>query len=1060
MSTFYVDAALSGTGHAGTDVDPFSIAEMVTSFNATSNNIYQIKNSSATLTLNLTNVNAGHVLTNWISNQPWRIHTNYVNLPAGSTVQNGIIKTESDSNFAGNIYNCYFEASVGWSHFKAAIVKGCILRTDTYFWDYVSGAPTQIFDSILIGTPGGGSGTCQITNSACTTSTTTAFAVRNNCQFGWTAPTMPAWNAAMASFDYPTLTAGINTPPQPGNPPYTGYEKELFGNTRPGIGTGYSSIVYYTVSFNTNGGSAVDSQSIPYNQTCSQPTNPTKTGYIFSGWYSDAGLTNQFNFTTQIVTDTTLYVKWESAFSGGTGTINDPYQISTIQQLNIVREFPNSSYILMNDLDLGQATQEGGQYWNNGQGWMSIGKNTVIFSGNFDGNNKKISNMYSTINGLFYNVNGSIIKNLGLENVNIPSTDGQAGMLVGNISTSIVTNCYAKGNIFGNSYTGGLVGNSFSVYYTNCFTEGSVTGVDNVGGLVGIVDGNNQSTIDSCHSVANVTGQSLLGGLIGYATNVNTSKSYAVGDISGVNNSIGGFVGSYSNGTINSCTASGNVVMTGNNSFRVGGFAGYISGTTTNCYSVGSVTVDESTDDIGGFTGNYVGNVSNCYAIGIIIGGSNNIGGFIGFLNGNVIDCYHNGIQNGYGTYETLAALTDINTYSNWDIIDITQYTNQTWKIEDDNLPILGWETQKESFTVTFDSNGGTAVSPIIVSSNKSITKPNNPEKPPYNFVCWCSDAALKVLWDFNFRVTNNMTLYAKWKTVETFVTQKTKGHVIKSFSLETSEFSNSFGTFGSTGSGTNHLNSPWSMTVDSESQIYVCDHNNSRIVKLNGSLMYLNAVNVASTVGRPCHIYFDSSSGDLYVTGINYHTIENKILYMYINMARYSTNLSLIKYTRDVLGVNQRLEQAKGEIGYKPIAVVKGQLENEFLIAGIRNKIYRTIELSTKFDILEEVPYYVELPTRFLGMIHHSNGYYYLNNGRNILKFDATFTNMVNSDFISKTIFGLREVSNGNILVYNCDRQSILEYDQNLNFVKEVLKDSGTTIQTDFYEVSDMIQL
>ena len=66
----------------------------------------------------------------------------------------------------------------------------------------------------------------------------------------------------------------------------------------------------YTVSFISNGGSAVTSQSIVYNSSATAPTAPTKTGSTFAGWYSDSDLTASFAFTTAIVTNTTLYAKW------------------------------------------------------------------------------------------------------------------------------------------------------------------------------------------------------------------------------------------------------------------------------------------------------------------------------------------------------------------------------------------------------------------------------------------------------------------------------------------------------------------------------------------------------------------------------------------------------------------------------------------------------------------------------------------------------------------------------------------------------------------------------
>ncbi|MCC3372633.1 InlB B-repeat-containing protein [Cohnella sp. REN36] len=68
----------------------------------------------------------------------------------------------------------------------------------------------------------------------------------------------------------------------------------------------------YTVSFNSNGGSAVGSQTSTYGSTASEPAAPTKTGYTFDGWYADSGLSAPYAFTTPITGDTQLYAKWKA----------------------------------------------------------------------------------------------------------------------------------------------------------------------------------------------------------------------------------------------------------------------------------------------------------------------------------------------------------------------------------------------------------------------------------------------------------------------------------------------------------------------------------------------------------------------------------------------------------------------------------------------------------------------------------------------------------------------------------------------------------------------------
>lgn len=67
-----------------------------------------------------------------------------------------------------------------------------------------------------------------------------------------------------------------------------------------------------TVQFEENGGSAVaDMDGLSYDATISAPTEPTKTGYTFAGWYKDENYATQWNFSSDKVTDNiTLYAKW------------------------------------------------------------------------------------------------------------------------------------------------------------------------------------------------------------------------------------------------------------------------------------------------------------------------------------------------------------------------------------------------------------------------------------------------------------------------------------------------------------------------------------------------------------------------------------------------------------------------------------------------------------------------------------------------------------------------------------------------------------------------------
>ncbi len=71
--------------------------------------------------------------------------------------------------------------------------------------------------------------------------------------------------------------------------------------------------IYHTVTFDSQGGTTIDSQSIQENYKAVVPEDPTLEGYEFGGWYTDAACTegNEFDLSSSgIESDITLYAKW------------------------------------------------------------------------------------------------------------------------------------------------------------------------------------------------------------------------------------------------------------------------------------------------------------------------------------------------------------------------------------------------------------------------------------------------------------------------------------------------------------------------------------------------------------------------------------------------------------------------------------------------------------------------------------------------------------------------------------------------------------------------------
>ena len=67
----------------------------------------------------------------------------------------------------------------------------------------------------------------------------------------------------------------------------------------------------YTMTFNTNGGSEISSITQDYNSAVVRPSNPTRAGYNFGGWYTDNNtFENEYEFTTMPLNGITIYAKW------------------------------------------------------------------------------------------------------------------------------------------------------------------------------------------------------------------------------------------------------------------------------------------------------------------------------------------------------------------------------------------------------------------------------------------------------------------------------------------------------------------------------------------------------------------------------------------------------------------------------------------------------------------------------------------------------------------------------------------------------------------------------
>ena len=267
-----------------------------------------------------------------------------------------------------------------------------------------------------------------------------------------------------------------------------------------------------------------------------------------------------------------------TGFAGGTGTVNDPYQINTAaelayfaQEVNAGEAYLYKYIVLTADIDL--ANKE----------WNPIGNSTNSFRGNFDGRNHtvtgmQISNPSKDYVGLF----GECRKH--------------------NINSAIKNITVKDSTIQGKSSVGAIVGRAYEINIENCRSiANKIKGERRVGGICGYFGGNPGGKVSQCYNSSQVTGRESTGGIAGMGDRCTAENCLNTGEIK---------------------------VTTTQNESAGGGIFGFFndaiaSASITACVNLGKVSGGESFGGIVGSTDSEsTGHISNCYYnMDVITGG-------------------------------------------------------------------------------------------------------------------------------------------------------------------------------------------------------------------------------------------------------------------------------------------------------------------------------------------------------------------------------------------------------------------------------------------------------
>ena len=266
-----------------------------------------------------------------------------------------------------------------------------------------------------------------------------------------------------------------------------------------------------------------------------------------------------------LVKTVTLEKAAEGAWDGSTATEpktdeNGIYQIGTGAELAWFAQTVNAgtnsiSAVLTADIDLANYN------------WTPIGNNSTRFTGNFDGQNHRVYNLYirstADCQGLFGYAGGAdgAISNLTVEGY-VYSTGQQIGGVAGAGSDFI--NVHSAVTVTGKQRVGGISG--YFGTFTNCSNSGDVTATGNyVGGICGYYC----FAVTGCFNSGNISGKQYVGGINGHC-NGNIISCYNTGDVTASGSYVGGITPQISSKTLTNCFNTGAVSIKSNSGAIVG----------------------------------------------------------------------------------------------------------------------------------------------------------------------------------------------------------------------------------------------------------------------------------------------------------------------------------------------------------------------------------------------------------------------------------------------------------------------------------------------------------
>ena len=451
----------------------------------------------------------------------------------------------------------------------------------------------------------------------------------------------------------------------------------------------------------------------------SYPVTADDVGKRLTVKVTSASAPGTLSATTQTVTTAADAGLWELADCTEPANVGGVYQITKETELHWFASEVNSgntaiSARLLNDLALTSGN------------WYPIGKTGHAYTGTFDGDGHKITNLKVELAqdevGFFGLIGaGGKVQKLHVQGtVKATGTANQTGGIAGVMSD-----------------TEGVAS------ITDCTFEGTVSGGSQVGGIVGSVGLNNK--VERCGSDATVSGSERVGGIAGACSYGNIYYCRNRGKVGAENaKHVGGIVGDMQNYAV-VCGSYNTGSVTGAD--YLGGIAGevYVASAPLGCYNTGDVGMAMH---CGGALGSFGGD----QYITVVKGS---------FYKGPLSEAYK---ANGAALRtEAQMKLTGFVTELNREAA-VTCYEKDA-ALRNDGYPVLTWES--EGFLITLDANGGECAQTDCYTDREGrIGQLPEPYRWNYRFDGWFTEETGGDAVTAQTVFTENTTLYAHWTII------------------------------------------------------------------------------------------------------------------------------------------------------------------------------------------------------------------------------------------------------------------------------------------------------